>query len=144
MAAVTIHHDFGAQEKKICHCSPTFSPSIHHEVMELDARILVFLMLLQARFFTLIKKLISSSSRSTIRVVSSAYLSLLIFLLAILIPTCDSSSLIFRLMYSTYKLNKQGSHRTGKCQFFIPIPKKGNVKNVQTTTQLHSFHTLAK
>ena len=30
--------------------------------------------------------------------------------------------------YSTDKLNKQGGHRTGKCQFFIPIPKKGNVK----------------
>ena len=26
----------------------------------------------------------------------------------------------------------------------IPIPKKGNKKNVQTTTQLHSFHTLAR
>ena len=26
---------------------------------------------------------------------------------------------------------------------FIPVPKKGN-DNVQTTTQLHSFHTLAK
>ena len=25
---------------------------------------------------------------------------------------------------------------------FIPIPKKGNAKNVQTTTQLHSFHKL--
>ena len=27
---------------------------------------------------------------------------------------------------------------------FIPIPKKGNAKNVQTTTQLYSFLTLAK
>ena len=27
---------------------------------------------------------------------------------------------------------------------FIPIPKKGNAKNVQTTAQLHSFYTLAK
>ena len=27
---------------------------------------------------------------------------------------------------------------------FIPIPKKGNVKNVQTTAQLHSSHTLGK
>jgi len=53
-------------------------------------------------------------------------------------------AIAFSMMYSTYKLNKQGGHRTGKCQFFIPIPKKGNVKNGQTTTQLHSFHTLAK
>ena len=27
---------------------------------------------------------------------------------------------------------------------FIPIPKKGNAKNAQTTTQLHSSHTLVK
>ena len=27
---------------------------------------------------------------------------------------------------------------------FIPIPKKGNAKNVQTTAQLHSSHMLAK
>ena len=27
---------------------------------------------------------------------------------------------------------------------FIPIPKKGNAKNAQSTAQLHSFHMLAK
>ena len=31
-----------------------------------------------------------------------------------------------------------------KKSVFILIPKKGNAKNVQTTTQLHSFHMLAK
>ena len=31
-----------------------------------------------------------------------------------------------------------------KRSVFIPNPKKGNAKNVQTTTQLHSFHTLVK
>ena len=31
-----------------------------------------------------------------------------------------------------------------KRSLFIPIPKKGNAKNVQTTAQLHSSHTLAK
>ena len=32
-----------------------------------------------------------------------------------------------------------------KTSAFIPIPKKGNAKkNAQTTTQLHSSHTLAK
>ena len=36
MAAVPVHSDFGAQEKKICHCFH-FSPSIGHEVMGLDA-----------------------------------------------------------------------------------------------------------
>ena len=33
-------------------------------------------------------------------------------------------------------------HRTGKGQFFIPIPKKGNTKNAQATAQLYSSHTL--
>ena len=41
-------------------------------------------------------------------VVSSAYLRLLILLPAILIPACASSSLVFLMMYSACKLNKQG------------------------------------
>ena len=57
--------------------------------------------------FTFIKRLFSSSL-SAIKMVSSAYLRLLIFLPAILIPTCASSSPAFLLMYSAYKLNKQG------------------------------------
>ena len=47
--------------------------------------------------FTFIKRLFSSFSFSAIRVVSSAYLKLLIFLLAILIPACASSSQAFTL-----------------------------------------------
>ena len=31
-----------------------------------------------------------------------------------------------------------------KRSIFIPTPKKGNAKNAQTTTQLHSSHTLVK
>ena len=40
MAAVTICSDFGAQENKVCHCFYCFP--ICHEMMELDAMILVF------------------------------------------------------------------------------------------------------
>jgi len=40
-------------------------------------------------------------------ILSSAYLRLLIFLPAILIPACVSSSPAFLMMYSAYKLNKQ-------------------------------------
>ena len=73
-----------------------YSPSICHEVMGLDAIIFVFWILsfkpaLSLFSFTFIKRLFSSSSISAIRVVSSAYLRLLIFLLAILIPACASS-----------------------------------------------------
>ena len=41
---------------------------------------------------------------------ASAYLRLLIFLPAILIPACASSSPAFHLMYSAYKLNRQGDN----------------------------------
>ena len=61
-------------------------------------------------FNSFIKRLFSSSSLSAIRVVSSAYLRLLIFLPAILIPACASSSPEFLMMYSAYKLNKQGDN----------------------------------
>ena len=55
--------------------------------------------------FTFIKRLFSSSSLSAIRVVSSAYLRLLIFLPAVLIRACASSSPVFLMMHSAYKLN---------------------------------------
>ena len=91
------------------------SPSISHEVMGPNAMILVFWMLSFKPIFSLssfmfIKRLFSSSSLSAIRVVSSAYLRLLIFLLAVLIPACAASSPAFLMMYSAYKLNKQGDN----------------------------------
>ena len=60
--------------------------------------------------FTFIKRLFSSSSPSAMRMVLFAYLRLLIFLPAILIPVCASSSPAFCIMYSAYKLNKQGDN----------------------------------
>ena len=90
----------------------TVSPSISHEVMGPDAMIFIFWMLsfkptFSLSSFTFIKRLFSSLL-SVKRVVSSAYLRLLIFLLAILIPAYASSSPAFLMMYSAYKLNKQG------------------------------------
>ena len=80
-----------------------------------DAMILVFWMLsfkptLWLSSFTFIMRLFSSSSLSARRVVSSAYLRWLIFLPAILIPACASSSPAFHMTYSAYKLNKQGDN----------------------------------
>ena len=74
----------------------TFSSSICYEVIGLDAMILVFWMLsFKPTFslfsFTFIKRLFSSFSLSAIKVVSSAYLRLLIFLPEILIPACELS-----------------------------------------------------
>ena len=60
---------------------------------------------------------------------SSAYLRLLIFSLAILIPACASSSPAFLTMYSSYKLNKQDDNIQPWCtpfpiwnQSVVPCP----------------------
>ena len=111
MAVVTICSDFQAPQIRPVTASIVF-PSICHEVMGPDAMILVFRMLSFKPTFSLssfIKRLFSSSL-SAIRVVSSAYLRLLIFLPAILIPSCASSSSAFLMRYSAYNLNKEGDH----------------------------------
>ena len=97
------------------------SLSICHEVMRLDVMILVFWMLsFKPTFslfsFTFIEKLFSSSSLC--HNVSSAYLRLLIFLPAILIPACASSSPAFHIMYCACKLNKQGDNIQPWCTPF--------------------------
>ena len=91
------------------------SLSVCHEVMGSDAMIFVFWMLsfkptFSLSSFTFIKRFLSSSSLYAIRLVSSAYLRLLIFLPAILIPACASCSPAFCMMYSACKLNKQGDN----------------------------------
>ena len=93
----------------------TVFPSICHEVIGTDSIFFVFWMLsfkptFSVTSFTYIKRLFSSSSLYAVRVVSSAYLRLLIFLLAILTPGYASSSLAFHMMYSAYKLNKQSDN----------------------------------
>ena len=71
-------------------------------------------------FSLFIKRLFSSSSLSAISVVSSAYLSLFIFLSEILIPVFYSSSLGFHMVYSAQKLNKQGDN-IQPCYTPVPI-----------------------
>ena len=90
---------FWSPRRGTCHYFHLF-PSMCHEGMGLDAMILAFLIFsckpaLSLPSFALIKRLFSSSLLSAIRVVSSAYLRLLMFLLPILIPACNSSSLAF-------------------------------------------------
>ena len=100
-------------EKIVCHSS-IVSPTICHEVMAPDAMILFWMLSFKPAYslssFIFIKRLFSSSSLSAKRVVLSAYLRLLIFLLVILIPAYASSSPAFHMMYSAYKLNKQGDN----------------------------------
>ena len=116
----------------------TFTPSINIclEMMGRDTIILVCWMLsfnpaFSLFSFTLIKRLFSSSSLSAIRVVSSAYLRLLIFLLVTLIPACDSSSPAFHMMHSAYELNTRYltayELNTRPCQTPFPILKQSVV-----------------
>ena len=89
--------------------------------MGLAAMIFVFWMLsfkptFSLSTFTFIKKLFSSSSVSAIRVLSSAYLRLLIFLQAILIPACVSSSPAFQYLYISWK----SAFAQGPCQASLP------------------------
>ena len=108
MAAVTVCSNFGVQENKICHCFHFFSLYLPwndgtrcHDLHFL----LSFKPVFSLFSFTLIKKLFSFSSLFAIKLVWSVHLSLL-FLPAILISLCDSSSLSCRLMFSTSKSNK--------------------------------------
>ena len=112
MAAVTICIDFGVQENKVCHCFHCFPIYLPwsggtgcHDLSFLNVEF--FKPAFSHSSFTFIKGYFSSSL-SAIRVVLSAYLRLLIFLLAILIPS--SSNQAFCMMYSSYKLNKQGDN----------------------------------
>ena len=130
MVAVTIHSDFGAKVNKICH-------SFHFFLIYLPwsngtgCMIFISWMLnskpiFSLSSFTFIKRFFNASSLSAIRMESSAYLRSLIFLPTILIPAWASSSLAFHMMYSAYKLNKQGDNIQHWCTAF-PILKQSVV-----------------
>ena len=130
MAAITICSDFGAQKNKVSHCFHCF-PIYFPWNDGTGCHDLVFWMLsftptFSLSSFTFIKRLFSSFSLSTVRVVSSAYLRLLIFLLAILITACDSSILTFHMMNSAYNLNEQDDN-IHPCQTPFPILKQSVV-----------------
>ena len=119
MAAVTICSDFGAQKNKVSHCFHWF-PIFCQEVMEPDAMILVFWTLSFKPIFSL-----PLSSRGFLVLIHflpwgwcHLNLRLLILFLSILIPAWASSSPAFLMMYSAYKLNKQGDNIQPWCTPF--------------------------
>ena len=111
MAGVTLCSDFGNQENRICHCFHCFLTCLlwsdGTRCHDLSFWMLSFKPGFSLSSFTFIRSHFSSSSLSAIRVVSSAYISLLIFLSEILTPACALFSLALCMMYSAYKLNKQ-------------------------------------
>ena len=120
------------------------SLSICHEAMGLNAMIFIFWMLsfrpaFSLSSFTLIKRLLSSSSLSAISVV---YLRL-IFCLAILIPACDSSSPVFHMRYSLYKLNKQSNNIQPWCTPF-PIWNQSVPYTVLTVASWPAYRFLRR
>ena len=97
MPGVPVHHQL-----------PEFTQTHVHWVrdgMQPSHALLSFRSTFSLSSFTFTKTLLSSSSPSPIGVVSSAYLRLLVFLPAILIPACASSSPAFLMMYFAQKLN---------------------------------------
>ena len=54
----------------------------------------------------------------------------------------DAVKVLHTICQQIWKLSS--GHRTGKGQFSFQSQRRAMPKNAQTTTQLHSFHTLAK
>ena len=125
----------------------TLSPSICHEVIGPDVMILIFWMLIfKPTFslsFTFIKRLFSSSL-SAIRVVSSAYLRLLILLPAVLIPAYPSSSPAFLMMYSVYKLYKHGDNMHPLHTLFLIWSQSVVPCPVLTVASWHAYRFLKR
>ena len=128
MVTVTICSDFGAQENKIFYCFhflPIYLPWSDwtgcHDLSFLNTEF-------QSSFFTLLFLTHHSgplvpSHFLPLEWLSSLYLKLLVFLLVILIPACDLSTLAFHMMHSAYKLNKP-SDNIQPCGTPFPILKQ--------------------
>ena len=102
--------------------------SICHEVMRLDAMIFIFWMLsfkpsFSLSCFTLIDRLFNSSSLSVIKVMSFAYMRLLMFLLQSsfqLVQHPIQNFTAYKVNFSSYKVNKQGDN-IQPCRTPFPI-----------------------
>jgi len=86
--------------------------------------------------FTLIQKLFDTSLFSAIRVVSSTYLRLLIFLLSILIPHCKSSHPAFLIMCSACK-QTQWQQTALSYSFLDPEPISCSIQGVNCCFLTH-------
>ena len=112
MATVTICSEFEAQENKVNHCLCFFPIYLPWS----DGTRCHDLSFSNAKFY--FRRIFSSCEHSAMRVVSSASLRLLTFLLEVLIPVYASSNLAFCMMYSSHKLNKQDDNIQPWCTPF--------------------------
>ena len=125
-AAVNICSDFGARENKVCHCFHCFPIYLTwsdgtgcHDLsfLNVESTFLNEFSEFSEWKSQLFHSPLSLSSKGSlillcflIRVVSSVYLRLLIFLSAVLISACASSNPVFLMRYSASKLNKQSDN----------------------------------
>ena len=58
------------------------------------------------------------------------------------IPKSDTVKVLYSVCQQIWKT--QQWPQEGEILVFITIPKKGNAKDIQTTTQLQPFHLLAR
>ena len=116
MTTVTVFSNFEAQENKICHCLNSFPflfPWSHGT--RTRCHYLIFLMLsFKSTFslssFTLINRLLVLPHFLPLECYYLHIWGCLVFLPAIFILACDSAHPVFHIMYSAYKLNKQGDN----------------------------------
>ena len=110
MTAVTICSDFGAPKNEVCHCFHCFLIYLPWSD-GIRCQFLIFECWVLSQLFHSLLSLSSSSSLVPLHFLPWGWCHLHIwgylFILAILIPACISSSLTFCMMYSAYKLNKQ-------------------------------------
>ena len=144
MAAVTICIDFGAPQNKVCHSFHCFT-IFCHEVVGLDAMILVFWMLSfkpasSLSSFTSIKRLFSSSLLSSIRVVSYCTtikaVSLLEGFINIFYNTVAESAREFIYQLLLWSLNKLFKFYGVSTLFTLSLMwiLSVNIKNISTDT----------
>ena len=111
MVAVTLCSDFRSQEEEILSLLPPFPLLFAMNGARCHDLSFFLIFGLKLTFslssYTLTERLFSSSSLSAIRVVSTTYLRLLLFLLPVLIPACNLTSPASLTMCSVFRLNNQ-------------------------------------
>ena len=146
MAAVSSCNGFRAQGLEICHyfqCFPFYLLWTNGARCH-DLSFLIFNFKLALSLSSFIKRFFSSSLLSAIRVVSSAYLRLFMFLPLILIPACNSSSPTFLMMCPAYRLNKQGDSRQPCHTSFSTLNQSAGPYRVLTVASWPAYRLLRR
>ena len=111
MAAITICSDFGAQKNKVSHCFPIYLPwsdgNRCHDLRLLNAWFQAYFLTLLFHFHPEVLQFFFTFCHKGDVICVSEVIDIFP---AILISDCVSSSPAFHMIYSAYKLNKQGDN----------------------------------